>query len=114
MPQAPHVPYRLETLGSITVVHFMDHNMVSQVRDQLFTLVEDAGHRQLLLDFSHLKGLTSIAIAQLLMLWKKVTGLQGRLKICCVNVHLLELLGFAGLDRVIEIYETQEEALRTF
>jgi anti-sigma B factor antagonist len=114
MSQAPHVHYHLETIGSVTVVHFNDHKIVSEVSDQLYALVEVAGHRQILLNFSRLTVLSSIAIAKLISLQKKVAGLQGRLKVCCVNPNLLELLRYVGLDRYIEIYETQEDALRTF
>ena len=110
----PRVPYRLESVDGVTVVHFTDYKIVSDVSDQLFALVEQAGHRQILLDFSNLTVLSSIAIAKLISLQKKVVKLQGTLRVCCVTPKLLEILGYIGLDRYIRIYETQEDALRTF
>ena len=109
---SPH--FRLETINGITVVHFLDQKIVTEANDQLSALVEKEEHRQLLLNFSHLKVLSSIAIAKLVSLQQKVSGSQGKLKVCCVNPNLLELLQYVGLDRYIDIYETQEAALRAF
>jgi len=113
MPQDPPAHIRLENVVGITIVHFAEHKIVSEVSDQLYGLVEE-GHRRLLLNFSNLNVLSSVAIAKLIGLQKKIIGLQGYMKICCVNPSLLELLRYVGLDRYIEIFETQENALRTF
>jgi anti-sigma B factor antagonist len=109
---SPH--FRLESINRITVVHFLDQKIVTEANDQLSALVEKDEHRRLLLNFSHLKVLSSVAIAKLVSLQQKVSGYQGMLKVCCVNPNLLELLQYVGLDRYIEIYGSQDEALRAF
>jgi len=114
MSQDSNPYYRLETVDGVTVVHFLDQKIVTEANDRLSALAEKEEHRQLLLNFSHLKVLSSIAIAKLVSLQQKVTSCQGKLKVCCVNPNLLELLQYVGLDRYIDIYETQEAALRAF
>ena len=114
MPQESSSHFRLEIINGITVVHFLDQKIVSEASDQLNALVENDRHRRLLLNFSNLKVLSSVAIAKLVSLQQKVSNNQGLLKICCVNPNLLELLQYVGLDRYIDIYETQEAALRAF
>lgn len=114
MSQDPHVYFHLETVEGVTVVHFSELKIGPEASDQLTALVIEGGHRKLLLNFSHLVGLSSISIAKLISLQRKVIALQGQLKVCCVNPNLLELLRYVGLDRYIEIYPTQEDALRAF
>jgi anti-sigma B factor antagonist len=114
MSQASNAHYHLEIVDGVTVVHFADQKIVTEVNEQLSALVEKEGHRRLLLNFSNLKVLSSVAIAKLVSLQQKVSGYQGTLKVCCVNPNLLELLQYVGLDRYIDIYETQEAALRAF
>ena len=114
MSQEPNSHYRLEIVDGVTVIHFLDQKIVSEASDQLNALVEKEGHRRLLLNFSNLKVLSSVAIAKLVSLQQKVSSLKGTLKVCCVNPNLLELLQYVGLDRYIDIYETQEAALHAF
>src|SRR5215212_4247588 len=114
MPQEPYSHYRLEIVNGVTVIHFLDQKIVSEASDQLTALVENDRHRRLLLNFSNLKVLSSVAIAKLVSLQQKVSSYQSVLKICCVNPNLLELLQYVGLDRYIDIYETQDAALRAF
>ena len=114
MSQGSNAHYRLEIVDGVTVVHFTDQKIVSEANDQLSALVEQEEHRRLLLNFGNLKVLSSVAIAKLVSLQQKVSSSQGSLKVCCVNPNLLELLQYVGLDRYIDIHETQEEGLRNF
>ena len=66
MSQASRRHLRLETIDGVTVVSFVDTKIVTEeniqeVGDQLYSLVEDEGHRQLLLNFGNVQYLSSAA-----------------------------------------------------
>jgi anti-sigma B factor antagonist len=77
-------------------------------------LVEDEGPRRLLLDLSNVRFLSSNALGILVSLKKKVDAAGGRLRLCGLEPDLLELLRITNLDRIFEMYESREEALKDF
>ena len=112
-------PVAVQNQKDISVVQFtnnriLDEANIQEIGQGLNVLIDERPNPKILLDFSNLTVLSSIAIAKLISLQKKVVKLQGTLKVCCVTPNLLEFLGYIGLDRYIRIYETQEDALRTF
>jgi anti-sigma B factor antagonist len=111
-PMMPH--FRLETIDGITVVTFTAAKVVPEMKDPLYGLVGDEGHRWLLLDLSNVRFLSSHALGILVSLKKKVDAAGGRLRLCCLEPDLLELLRITSLDRIFETSESREEALKGF
>ena len=119
MSQAPRRHLRLENVDGVTVVSFVDTKIVTdeniqEVGDQLYSLVEDEGHKQLLLNFGNVQYLSSAALGKLINLKKKVGAVKGKLKLCCIHPDLLEVFRITRLDRIFETYETEAEALASF
>src|SRR4051812_25733477 len=94
MSQKPKAHFRLETIDGITIVRVLDReNIREQTWSQLYSLVDQEGEpRWILLDFSKLKSLSSVAVGTLVRLHMKVASFQGALKICSVNRNLRELI----------------------
>ena len=96
MSQAPRRHLRLENVDGVTVVSFVDTKIVTdeniqEVGDQLYSLVEDEGHKNLLLNFGNVMYLSSAALGKLINLKKKVGVVKGKLKLCCIHPDLLEV-----------------------
>ena len=105
--------FRLETISGITVITF-DAKVVPETKDPLYDLVENEGHRRLLLDFSNVHFLSSNALGILVSFKKKVDAAGGRLRLCGLAPDLLELLRLTNMDRIFETYESREDALTDF
>ncbi len=110
---------RLETIDEVTVVSFVDSKLVSEekiqeVGDQLYSLVEDEGRTQILLNFGNVQYLSSAALGKLINLKKKVGAVKGKLKLCCIHSDLLEVFRITRLDQVFEIYPEEQAALDKF
>ena len=110
---------QVEELGSVTVVTFatrsiLDEEAVDAARQQLNGLVDHLGHYQILLDLSQVDRLTSLMIAGLIGLSKKVRAVGGRLVLCGVRPRMREVFEMLGLPRVIPIYPSPQEALQSF
>ena len=119
MSQASRSHLRLEKIGNITVVSFVDTKIVTEeniqeVGDQLYSLVEDAGHKELLLNFGNVQYLSSAALGKLINLKKKVGAVKGKLKLCCIHPDLLEVFRITRLDQVFEIYAEEQAAIDKF
>ncbi len=116
MSIGPRKHLRLETIDGVTVVSFVDSKIVTdeniqEVGDQLYSLVEQEGHRQLLLNFGNVQYLSSAALGKLINLKKKVGTVKGKLKLCCIHPDLLEVFKITRLDQVFEIYDEEQAAL---
>jgi anti-anti-sigma factor len=60
-------------------------------------------------DFIDYMGTSVIVIA-----YKEVVNNQGRMRFCNVPAHIKNIFCIAGLDRVIEMYASEELALSSF
>ena len=119
MSQAPRPHLQLENHGGITIVSFVDTKIVSEeniteVGDQLYSLVEEQGHKRLLLNFGKVQYLSSAALGKLINLKKKVGAVSGTLKLCCIHAELMEVFRITRLDKVFDIYLEEQAALDAF
>ena len=119
MSQAPRRHLRLENISGVTVVSFVDTKIVTEeniqeVGDQLYSLVEDDGFKQLLLNFGNVQYLSSAALGKLINLKRKAGAVKGKLKLCCIHPDLLEVFRITRLDQVFEIYSDEQAALDKF
>jgi anti-sigma B factor antagonist len=119
MSQGTKNHLRLETIGNVTVVSFVDTKIVSEeniqeVGQQLYGLVDEQGHRLLLLNFGNVQYLSSAALSKLINLKKKVGAVGGKLKLCSIHPDLLDVFKITRLDQVFEIYKDEQTALDRF
>jgi anti-sigma B factor antagonist len=119
MSQGPRRHLRIEIVDGVTVVSFVESKIVTEeniqeVGDQLYSLVEDEGHKNILLNFGNVQYLSSAALGKLINLKKKVASVKGRLKLCCIHPDLLEVFRITRLDQVFEIYGDEQSALDKF
>ena len=117
MSQGPRRLLRLENVDGVTVVSFVDTKIVTEeqiqeVGEQLYSLVEDEGHKNLLLNFGNVQYLSSAALGKLINLKKKVAAVKGKLKLCCIHPDLLEVFRITRLDQVFEIYAEEQGGAR--
>ena len=109
----------VEQIGDVTVVNFVDRKILDEqniqvIGEQLFGLVDDQGHKKVLLNLSNVEYLSSAALGKLINLKKKVGAVKGKLKLCCIHPDLLEVFRITRLDQVFEIYADEQAALDKF
>jgi anti-anti-sigma regulatory factor len=108
----------LECVGAVTVVRFRRSHIltpdVEAVSQELFNLVESGGHHQVLLDFAHIERLTSALLGKLIILHQKCRAHRGRLVLCRIAPHLMEIFTILNLTRVLEVFARPTEAFQAF
>ncbi len=111
------VPYNVQQIGVNTVVEFQTASLMDLVElevigRELYKLVDEQDHRRLVLDFERVQYISSQAIGIVLNLQKRLTSLKGgRLILCGLGSRLMELIKITGLDRILVIKSSQQEAL---
>jgi anti-anti-sigma factor len=118
LPPGFHIPER-EDNGDVTVVRFAassirDEQNILAVFEQLRRLVEAEGRRKLVLDFGPVRAVTSSAIANLIALNKELQPPRGRLALCNLTPLFSEILQAMELHSYLNLYPTEQEALRSF
>jgi len=114
MPANPW--FTIEQVGDVTVVRFahariLEDEIVAEIREQLFDLVNREGRRLFVLNFGPVMGLASRMLGQLVGLHRKLTEAGGRLVLCEVSPFLYDFFATAKLPGLLCIRGGEEEAL---
>jgi anti-sigma B factor antagonist len=118
-PAVPRRRLQLEKNHEVTIVRFVDHKFMAdedcrELGDQLDSLVEKGGHKQLLLNFEDVQYLSSPALTRLVQLKKKANAVEGTIKLCCLSSDLEILFKLTRVDQFLDIYPDQQTALDAF
>lgn len=111
-------PFIVQKIDEFTVVEFripslMDAQLIEQIGQSLYKLVDEQDRRKLILDFSNVQYLSSSAIGFVLNLNKKLKDLKySKFILCGVGEKLMQLIKITRLDKLLIIKPTQKEALR--
>src|SRR5467141_1058261 len=109
----------VEDIGDVTVVNFTDKKILDEqniqvIGEQLFSLVDEAGRRKLLLNFGNVEYLSSAALGKLITLNKKLQAAGGRLILCNIDPQIYEVFEITKLDRFFNIQKDEQGGLQAF
>ena len=74
----------------------------------------DRGHLSLLLNLSHVPYMNSASVGELASSCITVRNRRGKLKVAASLSPVTELLATSILDTVVEVFDTEAEALQSF
>jgi anti-anti-sigma factor len=117
-PQFKHI--KVKETGGVSVVEFVNSQLmyemtvVNEVGDELASLLTDHGHTKILLDFSNVQYLSSSMLAKLAKLEQQVGQGKGQLRLCRLGPILKDTFRIGHFDRVFEVYDDVESALKSF
>jgi len=105
--------------GEILVVRFGEHRILDEVTiekigQELYGLAERKDCRHVLLNFAGVERLSSLMLGKLLMLNKKLRSKGGQLKLCEIGPEIQEVVAATHLDRILDVRESEAEALKAF
>jgi anti-sigma B factor antagonist len=105
--------------GGVTVVGFLTPSMLDQsnvaaVGTELMELVEARNRKRMLIDFTGVKYLSSSLLGKLIALHKRLTVVEGELKLCAIDPSIYEIFQMMRLDRVFDIQPDEQRAISKF
>jgi anti-sigma B factor antagonist len=115
--QSGHGGLEVEAVGGVTVVQFRDRHILSAAAvqalgKQLQSLAVGSDRRRLVLNFGNVERLSSAVLGSVVALDRAVRRAGGRVALCGVRPDLAHLLTITRLDRHLDIYPSEGEALQ--
>ena len=105
-----------EQIGSVTMVSFRDASMLDAVTIQrigrdLYKIVEAKGAQNVVLDFSHVRFLSSQALGVLLTVRRKADKAGTKVALSAIRPELARVFKITNLDKMFQFFDTNEAAL---
>ncbi len=72
------------------------------------------GQRKIILEISGTNYISSAGMRLLLTATKKIRALSGKICICSMPPNVFEVLKMSGFDHILDLYLSEEEAMRNF
>lgn len=110
--------FQIDTIHGRTVVAFLPHlneipwAEIEKVGGQILPRLQETASPGVLVDLCSLKYMGSASLALVVRIYKTVTEKKGRLIVANRDPMVGELLTKAGLEKILEIAPSREEALR--
>ena len=110
---------RVSKVGEITQIEFIDRNIldesnIQQISDELAVLVDELPTPMVLIRFSNVEHLSSAALGALITINDRIRGKDGVLKLCEIAAQIREVFTITKLDKIFDIYDEHEDALKSF
>lgn len=108
-----------KTIGDVLVVEFedeklLDEAVILEVGDELMKLVPQCAGKKMLLDFRTIELMSSSMIGKIVFLNTECKKSGVVLKICKIGPNVMEVFTLMSLDKVLDIYDDPEKAIKSF
>ena len=105
--------------AGVTVVELADRKIldeinITQIGEQLNSLVAQSRKPKMLLDFTSVAHMSSSALGMLITLHKRVREKHGELKLCGIQPAIYEVFVITRLNEIFHISPSRQEAISSF
>jgi stage II sporulation protein AA (anti-sigma F factor antagonist) len=90
----------------------LGHHEVEAIRDEIEQQLERTGHRGLVMSFRDIDFVDSSALGLILGRYRSIMERRGKMALCEVNETLARLFELSGLQKILTITKTVEQALQ--
>ncbi len=114
---SPQIAVKYEqnaTVATLTSEKILEEQDIRALEEALMPLIAQAEIKNMVIDFSNVKFLTSSALGLLIRVNKKVRESSGNLRLCSIDPRILEIFRITRLDSVFDIQPDVESAVRSF
>lgn len=91
----------------------LDATAMVKIKQRMNQLLK-RNHKKVLLDFMKTKQVDLAGLGILIERVKLLRSVNGEIKLCNLNRHVSETLRMVGVSKLLESYDSREEALRSF
>ena len=112
--------FTAEPSGKVTVITFQTETLMNahdldQIGAEIYGLIEDGHHSQILINFEKVMYVSSQAIGIIMAVRKKLAVIpKSRLVLCQVGPSVVQLLKITGLEKLLTIKPTTKDGLKVF
>jgi anti-sigma B factor antagonist len=103
--------------GDAVVVRFGDHRILDEVAiekigQELYAVADQEKCHRLILDLTGVERISTVMLGKLLMLNQRLLAKGGELRLCGLEPEVQPVFEMTKLNHILEICETESEALR--
>jgi len=100
------------TIARVLVGELTDVDQVAEIYGHVQKSIESEATPRLIISLKGVRFLCSSAIAKLCAIFRLVVAKrQGKLAICCVSPEITETLRLMRLDKLLPLFESEEDSL---
>ena len=74
----------------------------------------DEGFKKVVLDLKHVPWINSTGLGILISGYHSVKAAEGTMKVCSVKERVLSIFYISQLEKIFDVYESREDALKSF
>ena len=109
---------RVRKVDQVTVVEFVDRNIldeanIQRIGEEITELIDSDNNAKLLISFTNVDHLSSAALGTLITINNRLRS-GGELRLANIDPQILEVFHITRLDKLFNIHETTEDALKAF
>lgn len=109
----------IEYVDDATVVAFTNEKILEEtdvraLRESIEAVIEQAGSIRLVLDFRHVKFLSSAVLGLLIRISKRIHEQGGQLRLCNIHPGIYEVFKITRLTNIFDIFDDVESAAQSF
>ena len=107
--------YKMEKQGDVAIMTLILDDILHDENEKLmksFDTLLNEGNKKIILDLSTTNYVSSLILASLVYMLKRAKDGGGNLVFCSVKNRVKEIMSVTNLDKVFDITETREEALK--
>ena len=109
--------YSIENIGDVSIVRLRFDEISREDRERIKEVLNAQVKndiKKFIIDLSKVGFISSLLLALILFFSKEIKQCEGLLKVSGLNKEAMSIFQLTNLDRVLDLYETEESALKSF
>ena len=100
------------TIVSFTDEKILEEKDINSLQESIMSVIEQTERINLILDFSHVKFLSSAVLGLLIRISKRIYEHDGQLRLCNIDPKIYEIFKITRLTKTFDIYKDVESAMK--
>ncbi|MBO5130891.1 MAG: anti-sigma F factor antagonist [Romboutsia sp.] len=107
------IKYSLEDKNLIIELNVpeLDHHITNEVRDGIDNVLNSRPIKNIIFDFKNIRFMDSSGIGVIIGRYKKIANDGGKVSVINVNARVKKIFDLSGMNKIISIYDTHEQAI---
>ena len=107
------IKYSLEDKNLIIELNVpeLDHHITNEVRDGIDYVLNSRPIKNIIFDFKNIRFMDSSGIGVIIGRYKKIANDGGKVSVINVNARVKKIFDLSGMNKIISIYDTHEQAI---
>lgn len=107
------VKYSLDQKNLIVELRMpeLDHHISNELREEIDSILIAKPIKNIIFDFKNIIFMDSSGIGVIIGRYKKISGDGGKVSVVNVNARVKKIFDLSGMNKIIDVYDTCEEAI---